>query len=332
MSLPVVLFIDEVCPFPYDANTLAERACGGTESSVIRVAEGLAATGLFRVIVEQHCRHPHVTRDYQNPEYTRTGCTSHADYVVSLRSPETLRKAKQRFPKARRHYVWAHDLGSAEWAHELVKHTDFTTIAVSNFHKTQLQQALYPQWYGGQFPINVVYNPIPDSLLPDETPYDKNKLVWTSSPHKNLPNALAIFENLRSFNPDFRLYVANPGYLPDYSESIDGVIPLGSLPHHEVIKHVREALCLYYPNWTFAETFGISMVEANAVGTPVLTHGIGAAREVLFHPSETTECRNPKNVIDRVLAWHSGNRPKVKANQKFRLSSVISSWRRLFNV
>jgi hypothetical protein len=51
-----VLFIDSVCPKPYDTTTLGMSGQGGTESTVTKIAEGLAATGLFAIDVEQHCR------------------------------------------------------------------------------------------------------------------------------------------------------------------------------------------------------------------------------------------------------------------------------------
>lgn len=333
MALPVILFIDEVCNKPYDPHVLANEALGGTEATVVRVAEGLAATGLFRVQVEQHCRSI-VSEPRENDDgagYAHIGWEDHADYVISLRSPDTLRRAKERFPKAR-HYIWNHDLMVPTTAQALVSQTDYTAIAVSNFHRTQIQDTLYPQGYTGQFPVKVIYNPIADDLVPDSTPIDPNKLVWTASPHKGLDYALAIFNNLRSFNRDFTLYIANPGYLDSKGDLPDGVVSLGKLPHNECVQHVRSALALWYPNTVFPETFGLILAEANAVGTPVLTHPIGAAREVLFHPSETLDCRNVRTVIDRVMAWHSGNRPKVKANPKFHLSAVIASWRKLFNV
>lgn len=334
MALPVILFIDEVCNKPYDPHVLANEALGGTEATVVRVAEGLAATGLFWVTVEQHNRtaqHRNVREDAHNVVYHRSGWLTHADYVISLRSPDTLRRAKERFPKAK-HFLWNHDLMVPSTAQALVSQTDYTAIAVSNFHRTQIQQTLYPQGYTGQFQVKVIYNPIADDLAPDSTPVDPNKLVFFSSPHKGLDYALEVFSNLLSFNPDFKLYVANPGYLPSVRTEQDKVVVLGTLPHHEALAHVRAALCSFLPNRNFPETFGLVFAESNAVGTPVLTHPIGAAREVLFHPSETLDCRSVKSVIDRVMAWHSGNRPKVKANPKFRLSFVIASWRKLLDV
>lgn len=333
--MKVVLFIDEVCNKPYDPHVLATEALGGTEATVVRVAEGLAATGLFRVQVEQRCRSD-VYEPRENDDgagYAHIGWEDHADYVISLRSPETLRRAKERFPKAR-HFLWNHDLMGVDTAKGIMSQSGFEAIAVSNFHKQQMQTVLGPQGYGPDrhFPIKVVYNPIDDSLMPDSTPVDRNKLVWTSSPHKGLDYARAVFSRLLTFNPNFKFFVANPGYLPNVEMSDFNVIPLGALPHREVIKHLRESLCLFYPNYVFPETMGICLAEANAVGTPVIAHPIGAATEVLYHPAETLDCRNPKSVIDRVMAWHSGTRPKVKANPKFRLSAVIESWKRLFNV
>jgi glycosyltransferase involved in cell wall biosynthesis len=328
MTLPVVLFVDATAPKPYDPETLDKEGLGGTEATVIRVAEGLAATGLFYVAVEQHNRTETFERGAQ---YNLPEGVPNADYVISLRFPQLVPLMQKRFPNAK-HYLWNHDLMSPDFASMLVPMKGFEAIAVSNFHKTQMTEVLKPQGYTGQFPIKVVYNPIPDDLNPDNTPFDKNKLMWTSSPHKGLDYALSIFDNLLSFNPDFRLFVANPGYLPNHDGKNRNVIPLGPLAHPEVIAHLRSSLCLFYPNPVFPETFGLVLAEADAVGTPVIAHAMGAASEVLSHPYETMDCRNPKTVIDRVMGWYNGDRPKVKGNSKFRLSTVIKSWLRLFNV
>lgn len=324
-----ILFVDDCCNKPYDSQTLKSEALGGTEATIIRVAEGLARTGLFRVVVEQHNR---AEQSASIPVYYRPPrSTDYAEYVISLRAPETLIRAKERFPNAK-HYLWNHDLMVPYTAQALVPLSGFEAIAVSNFHKSQMVDVLRPQGYTGQFPVKVVYNPIDDSLEPDGTPVDRNKLVFFSSPHKGLDYALEVFSNLRRFNPDFTLYLANPGYLADSDRTVEGINRLGPLSHANVLLHVRASLCVFYPNLVFPETFGLVFAEANAVGTPVITHPIGAATEVLSHPYETVDCRNPKALIDRVMSWYDGGRPRVKANPKFRLSNVLKSWLRLFNV
>lgn len=329
--MKTVLFLDSVCPRPYDNRVFSEGNCGGTELTVVMIAEALGKTGLLGVFVEQHNRTDVYDSEYVT--YSNRGWVQNADYVIVLRSPLEMLEARKRFPHAKI-WNWAHDLATRELGLSLpfYKETEAQHICVSNFHKTQTLGVFQPMGYTGEFKISVLYNPIPDDLQPDDTPVDYTKLVFFSSKHKGLDYTLELFQRLRSFNPEFHLEIANPGYLPDASVNLENVYVLGSLGHDEVIKRVRRALCVFYPNTIFPETFGRIFSESNAVGTPVLAHPFGAAREVLFHPSETLDCRNPRSVIDRVMAWHSGNRPKVKANPKFRLSSVIASWRKLLNV
>jgi len=328
--MKTILFVDGTCPKSYDPGTLATEGMGGTEATVIRIAEGLAATGLFSVYVEQHnSEHP---RRY-GAVYCAAGICSNPDYVISLRYPPLLALMQKRFPNAK-HYLWHHDLLQPSYAEQMVQLSDYTAIAVSNYHKNQMQTVLGPQGYGPDkhFPIKVCYNPIADDLQPDETPVDRNKLVWTASPHKGLDHALSIFNNLRSFNRDFTLYVSNPGYLDSKGDLPDGVISLGKLPHRECLQHVRSALALWYPNPVFPETFGLILAEANSVGTPVLAHRFGAAPEVTYHPYELLDCRNTRSVIDRVMSWYNGDRPRVKGKKEFRLSSVIETWKKVLGV
>ncbi len=52
------------------------------------------------------------------------------------------------------------------------------------------------------------------------------------------------------------------------------------------MQHIRESLCVFYPQTQRCETFGLVYAESNAVGTPVLAHDFGAAREVLSSPDQ----------------------------------------------
>lgn len=322
-----ILFIDDVCPKPYDDQTLATEALGGTEATVVRIASKLySELPDSWVIIEQHNRE--LKRDEDNAVWAPKGYTKQADYVICLRDPKTAYEARLRFPKAKV-YLWCHDLSGDALgiANDLLKATKTDLICVSDFHRSQTTDRLQSYGYKGEYRVHRIYNPIDDDLKPEEPlDYDKNKLIWFSSPHKGLDYALQIFNNLLSFNPDFTLFVANPGYLPSPDTLPNKVVSLGALPHHEAIKHVRNSLCVFYPNIVFPETFGLVIAEANAVGTPVLTHDFGAASEVSDHPSEVLDCRDVKNVIDRAMAWHSGNRPYVVGPSKFKLTNVIQEW------
>ncbi len=318
-----ILFIDKVCPKQYDQTTLGGPNQGGTESTVTKIALGLRSSGLFNVSVEQH------NRTEANDLFIPLGVTQKADYVIVLRDPYSVIEARRRFPN-NKIYLWSHDLATQQLGQALqvlIDNRIEANITTSQFHKTQTIERLKSHGYNGQFATQMVYSPIDDDLRPDNTPYDPNQLCFISSPHKGLEYALQVFSNLLNFNPDFKLMVANPGYFADRAVQQPGVVVQGSLPHGRVIDLLRGSLCLFYPNLVFPETFGLVMAEANAVGTPVLAHAIGASYEVCDIPAiEVIDCSQPKPVIDQVMNWYKYGRPTVRGKSQFRLANVLKTW------
>lgn len=321
-----ILFVDPVCPKPYDPQVLATEPLGGTEATVIRVVEGLRARGI-PVTVRQHNR----TEDGEY--YTRFG-TSYSftpTHVVVLRAPHALYQARKQFPSAKL-YLWCHDIFSGPgWSEgfKAIVDTQSVPILVSDWHKGQMYDAMRQLGCGSySIPSRRIYNPIADDLEPDNTPVDTGKLVFFSSPHKGLDQTLKIFERFQDFPElaDAKLYIANPGYLKDAeTKDLRNVVNLGSLSHSDVIGHVRSALAVLHLNNVFPETFGLVHAEANAVGTPFLTSRLGAVPETVDHPGELIDVTDPKAVIDRLRQWRAG-RPKVRGNPNFRLKRVVSEW------
>lgn len=180
-----------------------------------------------------------------------------------------------------------------------------------------------------QIPCRRIYNPIDDELKPDGTETDVNKLVYFSSPHKGLEQTLKYVERFQDFPElaDTMLYIANPGYFADHrTEGLPNVVNLGSLPHTEIINHVRSALGVLHLNAVFPETFGLVHAEANAVGTPFLSSRMGATPEIADHPGELIDVTDPKAVIDRLIQWKKYGRPKVRGNPSFRLKRIVGEW------
>jgi glycosyltransferase involved in cell wall biosynthesis len=324
-----LLFVDAVCPKPYDPEVLATQPLGGTEATVIRVAEALGDRGVT-VQVAQHCRKDTSALDgacYVPFGFKRDAQPSH---VVVLRAPGALRQARKQFPSAKL-YLWCHDIFSGPgWADgfQAIVDTQAIPIVVSEWHRAQMYDAMRQLGVNASVPCRRIYNPIADDLKPDETPVDPDKLVFFSSPHKGLEHTLKIFERFQDF-PELRgmkLYVANPGYFADHKVDNKSVVNLGSLPHSEVIAHVRSALAVLHLNAVFPETFGLVHAEANAVGTPFLTSRMGAVPETADHPAEVIDVTDPKAVIDRMIDWRTRGRPRVRGNPAFRLSRVVSDW------
>lgn len=250
------------------------------------------------------------------------------DAIIVLRTAYPLLKLKQLQPRAKL-FLWLHDLAGQHTLADIpiIKATGAVVVTVSDFHRTQWLDMVQTMEKKIDWTTRRIYNPVADDLQPDATPVNPNKLVFFSSPHKGLDYALRAFTNLRNFNPAFELHISNPGYMPSGNTSgLAGVVNHGALAHHEAIKIVRESLCVFYPNHVFPETFGLVMAEANAVGTPVITHGLGAAHEVLRLGCQMVDTRNLRVLIDRVLMWHNGGRPKVQCRDEFRLSNVVKEW------
>lgn len=330
-----IVFYDGVCPKPYDVNTLATEGMGGTEATVVRIAEALQATGLFSVTVKQ--------RNRTENGFTTTGVVyapldslrgHDANYVITLRDAGHYLANKKLYPERTKHYLWLHDMPTGLYREHLLGHLDNESanlIAVSDYHKHVIIDNLYHTMLKGNIRVNRIYNPLADYCVKDTTPVDNNQLVYFSSPHKGLEGVLKLFAMIRRLDSSMKLSIANPGYYANKASLPEGVSNYGSLPHKEIVNKVRGALATFYPNTIFPETFGLVYAESDAVGTPVIAHPIGSAREVLFSPKETLDCRDYKEVVDRVLRWKNGERPIVQARNEFKLPVVIAAWKKILS-
>jgi glycosyltransferase involved in cell wall biosynthesis len=348
-----ILFFDPVCQQPYDTRTLKDRATGGTEATLTRVADALDA------YVMQHNR----TEGWGR--YLPVHPLAGVEHVVLNRDARALPQIQQLFPRARV-YLWLHDRlspGSTRARRlaasaSLMRQLAVTAVCVSDWQRRGVEAALRGIGVGDAVPAITIYNPIDDALAPDGTPVDERKLVFFSSPNKGLSFTLDAFGALRRAMPDLRLLVGNPGYKTYRSVSLPGVEFLGPLPQAEVHAQLRGALCTFFPNFVIPETFGLVFAESHAVGTPALTVDCGAALEVLGDPREVLPLRNSYRLyeraagalpplvrraaarvaaeagvfdafLERVRAWRAGARPRPLPDGRFRLSAVVPRWRAL---
>jgi glycosyltransferase involved in cell wall biosynthesis len=347
-----ILFFDPSCKQPYDTRTLRQQAMGGTEATVVRVADALDA------LIAQHNRSEIYGR-YRVPE-KMPEITS----VVINRDSRALPLVHGLYPNARV-FLWLHDQlrpGSkrAGWlasTANLLRECAVTIVCVSDSQRRCVEAALRTMHLQDLRTLTI-YNPIDDSLAPDDSPVDPDKLVFFSSPNKGLKFALDAFRAMRREMPRLRLVVGNPGYKVRKPASIDGVEYLGPQPQARMHAEVRTALCTFFPNFVIPETFGLVFAESNALGTPVLTYDCGAAAEVLGERAQIVPVTiahrvyetllthvspglraGPARIADslglfdsytaRIREWRSGGRPRVGPDSRFRLSVVAEQWRAL---
>ena len=326
---------------------------GGTEATVVRVADALDA------LVVQHNRTVPAGRylpPARDPDIGR---------VIVNRDSRALPVVRALYPNARV-FLWLHDRmrpGSrrARWLAStagLLRDLDVRIVCVSDTQRQAVEATLRWMRVADRVCACTIYNPIDDALSPDGSPIDERKLVFLSSPNKGLKFTLDAFRALRRRMPDLRLVVGNPGYKEGGLGAVDGVEFLGPQPQARMHAEVRTALCTFFPNFVIPETFGLVFAESNALGTPVLTHDCGAAREVIADDRQilpvgsarrayeglmgscSPGCRAvPSRIADglglfddyfeRIRAWRSGQRPLTGPDPRFRLSAVARRWREI---
>ena len=315
-----ILILDPVCNRPYDPAVLASVGLGGTEATVVRIAEALKALG-HCVIVAQHNRSSSVSG------YARLapGVMSQKwDSIIVLRDASLLSHVRAKQPNVPL-YLWCHDHPSPQLgAHgAVIRRTRTKVLGVSVWHRDRLRECLP----GAD--VSHIYNPI----VVNESPCQPapRKLAFTSSPHKGLDLALRIFGKLRQVDGDWALHVFNPGYLPSAEQHIEGVVWHGPTAHHRVMSHVADCVALLHPNTVFPETMGIVTAEANAVGTPVLCHPLGATPEIVNGSWQLVDCGQADLVIDTLVLWRN-TLPRTVGKLEFTLPEVMKRWTKTLEI
>ncbi|MBV7411096.1 glycosyltransferase family 4 protein [Maritimibacter sp. DP1N21-5] len=321
---PHVAIVDPCSAAGYDLPDIEAGGLGGTEATVLRISAALGAS--FDITHFQHGRsvEQRSIAGRLCPLGDR-GPTGDFDALVVINRWKVAVALRRRYPGTAV-FLWLHvypgrhnrKMGTA------LKEAGITVICVSLTHERYLETFLN----AAAMPRSVViYNPLNDALQPDGTPRDPCRLLFASSPHKGLAEVFAQFATLRAQVPDLTLAVADPGYLRwECGPVPEGVTFLGALSHPALMEHLRRALCLFYPQTTFAETFGLILAEANAVGTPVLVHGaLGANAEIVADRNQHVDGHDPAQILARIQAWRR-TAPRVRSNPAFRLSSVAQKW------
>lgn len=345
LSKSLTVFIDTTCYKPYNHQTHLYESLGGTELTVSRIAEGLSLNN-HPVLVLQHNR-DHVETANSNlmfaPLDYLKSCKGQIKTAIVIRDPQVIPWVHETC-KPRQIVLWYHDLAEKSLLlnYSIIKEYKPQIICVSDYHRLQLTDLVLTnlEWNMEYPKINYIHNPIPDDLNPNSTPRTPYKLLFASSPHKGLSHAVNLFKTLVMHDNRYNLYVCNPGYIADADLNHPNIVNLKSLSYPDLITQYRTSECVFYPNVVFPETFGLIYAEANACGTPVLTHGIGASSEVLTDAQkQIVDCYDSARVIEKLsklIQFQRENSQRaegspIKANEKFRLSNILKQWEKLIS-
>ncbi|MCF6288714.1 MAG: glycosyltransferase [Proteobacteria bacterium] len=335
MNKATILFLDNTYPKAYQVSTLKDQAIGGTESSIVKTAMLLSQK--HKVFVAQKSRKTTYIESLNLSFIPKNDIDQlNPDFVVVLRKHPLLKKLSKQFPQAKL-FLWLHTYKNTEYAFKRLSlaKTNATIICNSQTHAQHTNEILNNSLLGRLFSlfskktkVTYCYNPI---IKPRQKNLDRNinKLIFFSSPNKGLAQVVKTFNTINKQLPDLRLYIANPGYKNDESITLNkNINTLGSLPHQQMMDEVATSLCVFYPQDSFAETFGLIYAEANALGTPVLAHDIGAAREILHRNNNLIDAKDSEQILNTVRAWQK-QLPIVEYKQNFNDESVFEQWNSL---
>ncbi|PWT89361.1 MAG: glycosyl transferase family 1 [Acidobacteria bacterium] len=97
---------------------------------------------------------------------------------------------------------------------------------------------------------------------------------------KGIQNLIPVFRN----HPEYELLIAGDGEYGDELRKLSADVPnmrfLGRLNYNELRKLYREALAVIVPSICY-EVFGIIIIEAFSMKTPVIVHNLGGLSEVV---------------------------------------------------
>lgn len=286
-----IAFVAHQC-LPFHGNSLLERPLGGTETSIIRIAEALSRRG-HDVAVFTALEHPPQTVPRYLP-FAALDRIGPLDALVAVRSWLPLMFSYE----VGHRIFWtgdAHDqlpnfgLGDAR----VVKTID-AFIAQSAWHAHTMSQASgFPLEKTVIIPLGVH---LPFFMGSEER--DPYRLIYSSMPYRGLAHVPRLLRRLREHHPQAeihvfsgtKVYAAEADGKPDNGGQFAGILSelaktpgcvlRGNVSQYDLAREFMRARLLFYPN-TFAETFCVTAAEAQAGGCVVLTSALGALPETI---------------------------------------------------
>lgn len=345
-----ILFVDSKTTENYDFKYMESHSLGGTQSTQLRVARELARN--HDVYISQINRTERYVEEgitYIHNSESRTQKLFIPDIIIIIRKYKLLKDYSLIYPNAKL-FVWVHNfqnydiLGRRHW----IAKTNAQVICVSQCHENHINTILngYLSWLFRlltfQFKkvnISYIYNIIDSDFVQTNTPIDPDKLLFFSTVNKGLKEVLVNFKELLHKSPSFKLYIAGSTVEQLEEHDIDknlihsdSIIVLGKIPKNEIVLHLQNSFCVFYPQSVHPETFGLIYIEANCCGTPVLAHSFGSTSEVIGNAEQLVNANKPNEVINKILDWKSNGRPKVFCQNKFQLNNVIERWKKTLEV
>lgn len=182
-----------------------------------------------------------------------------------------------------------------------------------------------------------VFSPDPGSTTPVKGRPPYLLFVGGHSPHKDLPTALRAFAKLAGHFPDVRLVFAGEIEKDNFHTETDALLALavslnvseridwlGFVPDAELASLYRGAAALVLPS--FAEGFGLPMIEAAACGCPVVATHESGVEELLGDAALAFPAGNIESLTNQLALLLNSTRLAERCNKRGIVRSALYTW------
>ena len=341
----------------FEGDALEKRALGGSETAFIEITRAFKRRG-FEVTAVNNCRAVSVhqgVRFFPVRESLPVLARTRFDVFVVSRFFGFFSLPINAGLKV----LWNHDTLNNPGALRAVQDEIDLAFVLSRFHRDNYLTRI-PQLDDRTV---VTRNGLNFELLDASAAgaeRDPNKLIYASRPERGLKVLLEdIWPRLKKARPELRLCLCcyslpreglDPETLKlyDYLELLvsrdDSITPLGSLTKKDYYRHLASSAMMVYP-CTFPEISCLAALEAQALGTPILTSSSFALGETVVteafkipgRPGSREYCQSYVERALRLLADHEGTKRLSEAGKetirsRYSWDQVAAEWERIFRL
>lgn len=181
--------------------------------------------------------------------------------------------------------------------------------------------------------ISVVYNSIPKPDVKHGNKKVNDYFLFITAcrlePVKGLKRLICVLAKLKDYNWEFHIYGEGPE--KDSLLNLTQQLGLGDKIHFKgftrnAIEHISKAD--YYINSSFSEAFSVALLEASAVGTPIIASSVGGNSEIVIDNKNgyIVDFTNEVEVVSMFERALSADDEKMKQMQKAALTIFNSNF------
>jgi glycosyltransferase involved in cell wall biosynthesis len=308
----------------YTGETLRTGAMGGTESSVVHLAEALAQRG-HDVRVFNGVAEPRHAFGVEYLPMDAAGAQTRGDIGISVAAPKAFSMASFRVP-----ILWLHN--------PLKGFRQLRQGSVLPMLKSRPHIVLLGEYHARHVPRwlpssgrSIIHHGIAGAFHREQSAAvaPQPRAIFTSQPYRGLDWLLGLWPEVRARVPDARFDVFAPKAHQANANAAkaapDGVLFRGSIARDTLVRELENARIQFIPGHR-DETYCLAAAEAIASGVPVVTLGAGSLGERVRDGETGFIVKDRDEFIARSAALLSDDALWARMHRACLADSAVATW------